>query len=49
MAAIVWVTCPECKGEFYCKPGDFEESQHPLLCPYCSRKFLFKKSPRIRR
>jgi hypothetical protein len=49
MAAIVWVTCPKCKGQFYCKSGDFEDSLHSLLCPYCSMEFFFKDSPRISR
>lgn len=49
MAAIVWVTCPKCKGRFYCKPEDFEDSHYPLLCPYCGKEFLFKESPHIQR
>lgn len=47
MAPIVWVACPECKGQFYCKAGDFEDSLHSLLCPYCGKGFFFKDSPRI--
>ena len=49
MATIVWVTCPKCEGQFYCKSGDFEDSEHPLLCPYCNAEFLFKESPKVRR
>ena len=49
MATIVWVTCPKCEGQFYCKSGDFEDSEHRLLCPYCNAEFLFKESPKVRR
>jgi len=49
MAAIAWVTCPHCKGEFYCKIDDFEDSNHPLFCPYCNKNFLYKESVRIKK
>lgn len=48
MARIFWVKCPRCQGDFYCHYGDFRHSNHKLLCPYCSERFLVSDSPEIR-
>ncbi len=47
MARIFWVTCPQCKGEFYCHWQEFRHTKEQLLCPYCGRRFLDEESPKI--
>jgi DNA-directed RNA polymerase subunit RPC12/RpoP len=47
MTKIFWVTCPQCKGEFYCHYQELRHKKIKLLCPYCSHQFLDEESPRI--
>ena len=47
MTKIFWVTCPQCKGEFYCHYQELRHKQIKLLCPYCSHQFLDEESPKI--
>jgi DNA-directed RNA polymerase subunit RPC12/RpoP len=44
---IFWVTCPQCKGEFYCHWQELRHKKIKLLCPYCSHQFLDEESPKI--
>ena len=44
---IFWVTCPQCKGEFYCHYQELRHKKIKLLCPYCSHQFLDEESPKI--
>ena len=47
MAGIFWVTCPECRGEFYCHAQELRHKGIKLLCPYCRHQFLDEESPKI--
>ena len=47
MAKIFWVSCPKCAGEFYCHAQELRHKKVPLLCPYCSHRFLDENSPKI--
>ncbi len=47
MANIFWVTCPKCRGEFYCHTQELRHKGIKLLCPYCSHQFLDEESPTI--
>jgi predicted Zn finger-like uncharacterized protein len=47
MARIFWVTCPDCKGRFYCHTGDLRHQAYKLRCPYCEREFDQDDSPKI--
>jgi hypothetical protein len=44
---IFWVTCPQCKGEFYCHYQELRHKKIKLLCPFCSHQFLDEESPKI--
>jgi hypothetical protein len=44
---IFWVTCPQCKGEFYCHYQELRRKKIKLLCPYCSHQFLDEESAKI--
>jgi DNA-directed RNA polymerase subunit RPC12/RpoP len=44
---IFWVTCPQCKGEFYCHYQELRRKKIKLLCPYCSHQFLDEESSKI--
>ena len=44
---IFWVTCPQCKGEFYCHWQELRHKNIKLLCPYCSHQFLDEESKKI--
>ena len=44
---IFWVTCPQCKGEFYCHWQELRHKKIKLLCPYCSHQFLDEESLKI--
>ena len=44
---IFWVTCPQCKGEFYCHYQELRHKNIKLLCPYCSHQFVDEESPKI--
>jgi DNA-directed RNA polymerase subunit RPC12/RpoP len=44
---IFWVTCPQCKGEFYCHWQELRHKKIKLLCPYCSHQFLDEESSKI--
>ena len=46
MTKIFWVTCPQCKGEFYCHWQELRHKKIKLLCPYCSHQFLDEESPK---
>jgi DNA-directed RNA polymerase subunit RPC12/RpoP len=47
MTKIFWVTCPQCKGEFYCHYQELRHKKIKLLCPYCSHQFLDEESSKI--
>jgi len=47
MARIFWVTCPQCRGEFFCHWEDLRGKKIALLCPYCEHRFLDEESPKI--
>ena len=47
MTKIFWVTCPQCKGEFYCHYQELRHKKIKLLCPYCNHQFLDEESPKI--
>ena len=47
MTKIFWVTCPQCKGEFYCHYQELRHKNIKLLCPYCSHQFLDEESAKI--
>ena len=47
MTKIFWVTCPQCKGEFYCHWQELRHKKIKLLCPYCSHQFLDEESSKI--
>ena len=47
MAKIFWLSCPKCAGEFYCHAQELRHKKVPLLCPYCSHRFLDENSPKI--
>ena len=49
MTKIFWVTCPQCKGEFYCHWQELRHKKIKLLCPYCSHQFLDEESSEDRR
>ena len=49
MTKIFWVTCPQCKGEFYCHWQELRHKKIKLLCPYCSHQFLDEESAEDRR
>ncbi len=47
MARIFWVTCPDCKGRFYCHYEELRHKEIELLRPYCNRSFPQEESPLI--
>ena len=47
MVRIFWVTCPKCKGRFYCHYEELRHKKIPLACPYCENKFLDEESPLV--
>jgi predicted Zn finger-like uncharacterized protein len=47
VARIFWVTCPKCRGRFYCHYDDFRGKDARLLCPYCGHRFLDSESPQL--
>ena len=47
MARIFWVTCPKCRGRFYCHHTDLRHTDWQLHCPYCQHRFLQDDSPQI--
>ena len=47
LTKIFWVTCPKCRGEFYCHWQELRHKKIQLLCPYCSHQFLDEESPKI--
>ncbi|HEY7321490.1 MAG TPA: hypothetical protein VIE89_28315 [Candidatus Binatia bacterium] len=47
MTKIFWVTCPKCKGDFYCHWQELRHKKIKILCPYCSHEFLDEESPKI--
>ncbi|HXF75527.1 MAG TPA: hypothetical protein VNN13_05505 [Methylomirabilota bacterium] len=47
MTKIFWVTCPRCKGEFYCHWQELRHKKVKLLCPYCGHQFFDDESPKI--
>jgi DNA-directed RNA polymerase subunit RPC12/RpoP len=44
---IFWVTCPQCKGEFYCHYQELRHKKIKLLCPYCNHQFFDEESAKI--
>ncbi len=47
MAHIFWVTCPKCRGRFYCHYTDLRHTDWQLHCPYCQQRFRQEESPEI--
>lgn len=47
MTRIFWVTCPQCRGRFYCHYEDLRHKQWKLRCPYCEREFAQEESLEI--
>jgi hypothetical protein len=47
MSRIFWVTCPGCRGRFYCDYGDLRHKKWKLRCPYCDVEFHQQESPHI--
>ncbi len=47
MSRIFWVTCPGCRGRFYCDTGDLRHKKWKLRCPYCNLEFDQEDSPQI--
>ena len=46
MAHIFWVTCPKCRGRFYCH-HELRHTDWQLHCPYCQHRFHQDDSPQI--
>lgn len=47
MARIFWVSCPQCRGRFYCHYTDLRHTDWLLHCPYCQHHFHQNDSPEI--
>lgn len=40
MARVTYVTCPDCKKQFYLRTDDFRDNPDAYLeCPFCTKEF----------